>query len=140
MVDNVLTILVACENSTKPTSIITGGNGKSTPRCKSLPIPRLDGRTPAHVGVGYVAKQPDGGIILAISGTNTSSPESIGIDLDFPLVKLPLTDFPNSDGSKVHSGFLGAFKRIKDDVGLAVEQFGGREVTVVGHSMGGLES
>ena len=90
----------------------------------------------AYTSTGFVASTPDS-VIVSISGTNISSPDSIAIDLDFPLVDIDQTMFPGSDGVKVHKGFYGAFGRMQVDILAAVQgQANQGQILVVGHSLG----
>lgn len=82
-------------------------------------------------------------MLIAISGTNASSSDSIHIDLDFLLVPTEARDFPggNEAGILLHKGFYEAFGRMRGEIGgvvLAGVGRGVREIVVVGHSMGKL--
>lgn len=82
-------------------------------------------------------------MLVSISGTNSSSSDSIHVDLDFLLVPTESSDFPggNEAGVLVHKGFYAAFGRMKGEIGgviLAAVGRGVREIHVVGHSLGKL--
>jgi hypothetical protein len=82
-------------------------------------------------------------MLLAISGTNSSSSDSIHVDLDFLLVPTDNSDFPggNEAGILLHKGFYEAFGRMRGEIGgvvLAGVGRGVKEITVVGHSLGKL--
>ncbi|ORX35264.1 Alpha/Beta hydrolase protein [Kockovaella imperatae] len=108
----------ACGNVSEPNGIVTGGDGDFVQRW-------------------FVAQTSDGTTVLSISGTNTSSIESIGIDIDFPLVEVDETFFPDSTGVELHQGFYGAFKRIQGGIlaGVVAQARQG-DILVVGHSLG----
>jgi hypothetical protein len=76
--------------------------------------------------------------VISISGTNTSSLESVAIDLDFPLVAPADGLFPGGQekGIQLHAGFLGAFERMRGDIEAALAGMTGSRVSVVGHSLG----
>jgi hypothetical protein len=93
--------------------------------------------------VVYIASLQDNSMLLAISGTNSSSSDSIHVDLDFLLVPTEPRDFPGGDeaGILIHKGFYEAFGRMRGEIGgvvLAGVGRGVKEITVVGHSMGKL--
>ena len=82
-------------------------------------------------------------MLVAISGTNSSSSDSIHVDLDFLLVPTESRDFPGGDeaGVLLHKGFYEAFGRMRGEIGgvvLAGVGRGVREIHVVGHSLGKL--
>ena len=84
-------------------------------------------------------------MLVAISGTNSSSSDSIHVDLDFLLVPTDSRDFPGGDeaGVLLHKGFYEAFGRMRGEIGgvvLAGVGRGVREIHVVGHSLGELPS
>lgn len=85
-----------------------------------------------------MAQLSDAESVIGISGTNTSSLESVAIDLEFPLVRPRDGLFPGSEASgiQLHAGFLGAFERMRDEIDSAVSSMAGSQVTVVGHSLG----
>jgi len=82
-------------------------------------------------------------MLVAISGTNSSSSDSIHVDLDFLLVPTESRDFPGGDeaGVLLHKGFYEAFGRMRGEIGgvvLAGVGRGVKEIHVVGHSLGEL--
>jgi len=82
-------------------------------------------------------------MLVAISGTNSSSSDSIHVDLDFLLVPNESRDFPGGDeaGVLLHKGFYEAFGRMRGEIGgvvLAGVGRGVKEIHVVGHSLGEL--
>lgn len=82
-------------------------------------------------------------MLVAISGTNSSSSDSIHVDLDFLLVPTEARDFPGGDdaGVLLHKGFYEAFGRMRGEIGgvvLAGVGRGIKEIHVVGHSLGKL--
>jgi len=82
-------------------------------------------------------------MLVAISGTNSSSSDSIHVDLDFLLVPTESRDFPGGDdaGVLLHKGFYEAFGRMRGEIGgvvLAGVGRGVKEIHVVGHSLGKL--
>ena len=82
-------------------------------------------------------------MLVAISGTNSSSSDSIHVDLDFLLVPTESRDFPGGDeaGVLLHKGFYEAFGRMRGEIGgvvLAGVGRGVRAIHVVGHSLGEL--
>jgi hypothetical protein len=82
-------------------------------------------------------------MLVAISGTNSSSSDSIHVDLDFLLVPTDSRDFPGGDetGVLLHKGFYEAFGRMRGEIGgvvLAGVGRGVKEIHVVGHSLGKL--
>ncbi|EIW67033.1 hypothetical protein TREMEDRAFT_64900 [Tremella mesenterica DSM 1558] len=106
----------ACENLAKPTILLTGGDAEENPR--------------------YFVASTSTQTLVAISGTNPASPESIGIDIDFPFIDVDPNMFPGGEGLQVHQGFYGAFERMVGAIAPVVQAAGGGNVLVVGHSLG----
>ncbi|WVQ81503.1 hypothetical protein IAT38_003627 [Cryptococcus sp. DSM 104549] len=102
---------------TKPDTIVTGGDGGSTP--------------------SYFIATTNGETVVAIAGTNVANGFSIAVDVDFPLVSVNTSRFPGGSGLKAHQGFNGAFERMADPILAAVKAAGSSKVLVTGHSLGG---
>lgn len=68
--------------------------------------------------------------VLSFRGTEANSWKDVKTDLDARFYK-------GEGGAKVHSGFIGAFNFVKDEVQKAVDDLDGYSLYVTGHSLGG---
>jgi len=114
------------------------------PPCDALPGIRTltaggdDGLIPIY----YIAYDPiENSVIVSHRGTDTKEMLSIANDLQFGLVNLDQTLFPNASPSiQVHDGFQKTFARtaalILGNVTAAIQSTGATKVEVAGHSLG----
>ena len=68
--------------------------------------------------------------VLSFRGTESNSWKDIKTDLNARFYK-------GKGGVRVHSGFIGAFKSVRDDIQKAVGNLNGYSLYVTGHSLGG---
>ena len=79
----------------------------------------------------FLAKrESDRVAVLSFRGTEANSWTDIKTDLNARFYK-------GEGGVKVHSGFIGAFRHVKDDVRKAVDNLDGYSLYITGHSLGG---
>ncbi len=79
----------------------------------------------------FLAKrESDRVAVLSFRGTEANSWVDIKTDLNARFYK-------GEGGVKVHSGFIGAFRHVKDDIRQAVDNLKGYSLYITGHSLGG---